>query len=114
PHQPPPYGRIAARTPSGPGAAVLSQQIAPRLNAKTGSTLNVLARGMTLALRVAGIAASTSDQAPALFVTDVRAQALLGRPGQVDTVAVYPGRGTPATALAHRITTALPSRRAAA
>src|SRR5215468_8921383 len=104
-----PYRLIAGRKPSGPGEAVLSQQIATRLNAKTGSTLNVLARGMTLALRVAGIAASTSDQAPALFVTDVRAQALLGRPGQVDTVAVYPGRGTAATALAQRITAALPA-----
>src|SRR5262245_64810488 len=104
-----PYRLIAGRKPSGPGEAVLSQQLAGRLNAKTGSTLNVLARGTTVALRVAGIAASASDQAPALFVTDARAQALLGRPGQADTIAVYPRPATAATALAQRITAALPA-----
>src|SRR5262249_58488456 len=77
-------------------------------SAKTSSMLNVLARGMTLALRVTGIAAPRSDQAPTLFVTDARAQALLGRPGQADTIAVYPRPTTAATAVAHRITAALP------
>src|SRR5262249_12010693 len=93
----------------GPGEVVLSQQIAGRLDLKTGSILNVLVRGMTLALRVAGIAASTSDQAPTLFLTDSRAQALLGRPGLVDTIAVYPDRGTATTAVDQRLTSVLPA-----
>src|SRR5262249_42049233 len=107
-----PYRLITGRKPSGPGEVVLSRQIAGRLDLNTGSRLAVLVRGMTLALRVAGIAASTSDQAPALFVTNARAQALLGRPSQVDTVAVYPGRGTATTAVAQRITAVLPAGRA--
>src|SRR5215472_9319395 len=104
-----PYRLIAGRKPCGPGDVVLSQQLAGRLSAKTGSMLNVLARGMTLALRVAGIAAPGSDQAPALFVTDARARALLGRPGQVDTIAVYPRPAAAATAVAQRITAVLPA-----
>src|SRR5262249_44546908 len=98
-----PYRLIAGRKSSGPGEVVLSQQIAGRLDINVGSRLAVLARGMTLALRVTGIAASKPDQAPTLFFTDARAQALLGRPGQVDTIAVYPGRGTAATVVAQRI-----------
>src|SRR5262245_57838084 len=47
-----PYRLIAGRKPSGPGDVVLSQQLATRLNAKTSSTLSVLTRGTTLALRV--------------------------------------------------------------
>src|SRR5262249_42639549 len=109
-----PYRLITGRKPSGPGEVVLSQQIASRLGLHTGSMLAVLARGMTQALRVAGIAASASDQAPALFLTDARARALLGRPGQVDMVAVYPGRGTATTAVAQRITAAPPARGALA
>src|SRR5215468_3745168 len=104
-----PYRLTAGRKPSGPGDVVLSQQLAGRLSAKTGSMLNVLARGMTLALRVAGIAAPASDQAPALFVTDARARALLGRPGQADTIAVYPRPAAAATAVAQRITAVLPA-----
>jgi putative ABC transport system permease protein len=86
-----PYRLIAGQKPSGPGEAVLGRPLATRLNAKTGSTLNALARGMTLALRVTGIAAPGAGQAPAMFVTDARGRALLGRPGQADTIAVYPG-----------------------
>ncbi|HKA94806.1 MAG TPA: ABC transporter permease [Streptosporangiaceae bacterium] len=104
-----PYRLIAGRKSSGPGEVVLSQQIAGRLDINAGSRLAVLARGMTLALRVTGIAASKPDQAPTLFFTDARAQALLGRPGQVDTIAVYPGRGTAATVAAQRITAVLPA-----
>src|SRR5215831_12476252 len=103
-----PYRLIAGRKPSGPADVVLSQQLATRLNAKTGSTLNVLARGTAVALRVTGIAAPASDQAPALFVTDARARALLGRPGQADTIAVYPRPAAAATAVAQRITAVLP------
>src|SRR5215468_10209733 len=103
-----PYRLIAGRKPSGPADVVLSQQLATRLNAKTGSTLNVLARGTTVALRVTGIAEPGSSQTPALFVADARAQALLGRPGQADTIAVYPRPATAATTVAQRITAALP------
>src|SRR5262249_35189346 len=103
-----PYRLIAGRKPSRPADAALSQQLATRLNAKTGSTLNVLARGTTVALRVTGIAEPGSSQTPAMFVTDPRAQALLGRPGQANTIAVYPRPATAATTVAQRITAALP------
>jgi putative ABC transport system permease protein len=104
-----PFRLISGRAPTAAGDVVIDRRTAARLHLAAGRPLRVLARGSVVALRVSGIAAAASAQAPALFVTDARAQALLGRPGQVDTVAVYPDRGVPASRLARRITAALPA-----
>jgi putative ABC transport system permease protein len=104
-----PYRLISGRAPAAPGDVVVDRRTAARLHLAAGRPLSVIAGGTAVALRVSGIAGAASAQAPALFVTDARAQALLGRPGQVDTVAVYPGRGVTAAGLARRITAALPA-----
>jgi putative ABC transport system permease protein len=104
-----PYRLISGRAPAAPGDVVVDRRTAARLHLAAGRPLRVIARGTVVALRVAGIAGAASAQPPAMFVTDARAQALLGRPGQVDTLAVYPDRGVTAARLARRITAALPA-----
>src|SRR5262249_25475223 len=66
------------------------------------------ARGSVTSLRMVGIARATTSQPSAMFVTDTSARALLGRPGRVDSIAVYPSRGSSAGAVAQRLTAALP------
>jgi putative ABC transport system permease protein len=104
-----PYRLISGRAPAAPGDVVVDRGTAARLHLADGRPLRVIARGTVVALRVSGIAGAGSAQAPAMFVTDARAQALLGRPGQADTLAVYPDRGVTAARLAGRITAALPA-----
>jgi putative ABC transport system permease protein len=108
-----PYRLVSGREPAAPHEVVVDQTLAARLHLAAGRALSVLARGTPLSLRVVGIvaaASAASAQAPAVFVTDGRAQALLGTPGQVDTIAAYPDRATPATAVARRIMSVLAHR----
>lgn len=105
-----PYRLISGHEPTAPDDVVIDRGLAGRLNVGAGSALDVLVRGTTVSLRVVGIAAAVSAQAPAMFVTDQRAQALLGRPGQVDTIAVFPDRTTATATVAQRITAALSHR----
>src|SRR5262249_44727206 len=100
---------IAGRSPAGPDDVVVSQQVAGQAGVKAGGLLTVAVQGTALTLRVAGVAAPGDSQQPAVFFTDARAQALLGRPGQVDTIAVYPDAGTAVDTVAKRVTAALPA-----
>jgi putative ABC transport system permease protein len=104
-----PYRLVDGRAPSAPDDVVVDRRLAGRLNLTVGGSLNVLARGTRASLRVAGIAASASSQKPAMFVTDARAQSLLDRAGQVDTVAVYPDSATAASTVAQRLRATLPN-----
>jgi hypothetical protein len=67
----------------------------------------VLASGTSLVLRVVGIAAARTAQAPTLFVTDARAASLLSQPGRIDALAVYPAGSTATGTLADRLSVAL-------
>ncbi|MBO0787527.1 MAG: ABC transporter permease, partial [Actinobacteria bacterium] len=102
-----PYRLVSGRPPAAPGDVVLSAGLSARMHLRAGGALPVAVRGTAVRLRVTGVAAAASGQAPALFVTDARAQALLGRPGQAGTIAVYPDRGTAPAVLAARIRAAL-------
>lgn len=102
-----PYRLVSGRPPAAPGDVVLPAGLAARMRLQAGGALSVAVRGTAVPLRVTGVAAAAAGQEPALFVTDARARALLGRPGQADTIAVYPDRGTAPAALAARIRTAL-------
>ncbi|MGH3171591.1 MAG: ABC transporter permease, partial [Trebonia sp.] len=101
-----PYRLIGGHEPTAPDDVVIDRGLAGRLNAWPGSTLDVLAHGTTVSLRVVGIAAAPA-QTSTMFFTDQRAQALLGRPGQVDTIAVFPDSTTSTATVAQRITAAL-------
>ncbi len=103
-----PYRLVAGRPPSAPGDVVLDQRLADRLHLTTNSILNAQAFRTVTSWRVSGIARANTTQAPAVFVTDARAQALLGHAGLVDSIAVYPSPGSAASAVAQRITAALP------
>jgi putative ABC transport system permease protein len=104
-----PYRLVSGTPPAAAGDVVVDRRTAARLGLSDGRTLTVLARGARVVLRVSGIAAATAAQAPALFLTDDRAQALSARPGQADTVAVFPGPGVTVPRLARRISAALPA-----
>jgi putative ABC transport system permease protein len=86
-----PFRLISGRAPTAAGDVVIDRRTAARLHLAAGRPLRVLARGSVVALRVSGIAAAASAQAPALFVTDARAQALLGRPGWPSACSRWPG-----------------------
>lgn len=103
-----PYRLVAGRPPSAPGDVVLDQRLADRLHLTTNSILTAQAQGIPASWRVSGIAKAGTAQAPAVFVTDTRAQALLGHPGRVDSIAVYASPGASATAVAGRLRAALP------
>jgi putative ABC transport system permease protein len=89
---------------------VLDQRLADRLHLNTNNILNAQAGGTVTAWRVVGLAKPepATAQAPAVFVTDTRAQALLGHAGRVDSIAVYPSPGSADSTVADRITAALP------
>lgn len=103
-----PFRLVSGRAPAAPGDVVLDRRLADRLDLTTDSTVNAQVRGAVISLRVVGVANAATSQAPAIFVTDASAQTLLGHPGQVDTLAVYPSRGATVSALADRITAAVP------
>jgi putative ABC transport system permease protein len=102
-----PYRLAAGRAPAAPGEVVLDQRLADRLRLSPNSILNAQAGGTVTAWRVVGLAKTATAQAPAVFVTDTSAQALLGHVGRVDSIAVYPSRGSAVSAVAGRITGAL-------
>jgi putative ABC transport system permease protein len=103
-----PYRLVSGHAPEAPGDVVLDRRLADQLHLTTNATLAAQARAAVVSLRVVGIAGAATSQAPAIFLTDARAQALLGHPGQVDSLAVYPSRGVTARPLADRIAAALP------
>jgi putative ABC transport system permease protein len=105
-----PFRLVEGRAPQAAGDVVLDQGLARRLDVRVGADVPVLSSGMSLSLRVVGIAAASTDQAPTLFVTDARAASLLGQPGRTDAVAVYPAGSTATGTLADRISAALRGR----
>lgn len=103
-----PYRLASGRAPAAPGDVVLDQRLADRLRLSTNSILHAQAGGTVTAWRVVGLAKPATAQAPAVFVTGTRAQALLGHAGRVDSIAVYPSSGSADSTVADRIRAALP------
>jgi putative ABC transport system permease protein len=102
-----PFRLVAGRAPKAAGDVVLDQGLARRLDVQVGADVPVLASGTSLVLRVVGIAAARTTQAPTLFVTDARAASLLSQPGRIDALAVYPAGSTATGTLADRLSVAL-------
>lgn len=93
--------------PRGAGEAALDARLADRLGVRTGAELRLTAGGSTETFRVTGVVRTTTGTSDAVYVTDTEAGRLLGRPGQADSVAVFPAPGVSPGALADRIETAL-------
>ena len=93
-----PYRLTTGHAPTGAGEVVLDTTLADRSGTVPGGTIRIQAPSGLETFQVVGTVAATPNLPSALFFTDAEAQALLGRPGQVDSIAlrtrpgVDPGR----------------------
>ncbi|MFF8729223.1 FtsX-like permease family protein [Streptomyces sp. NPDC015171] len=99
-----PYTLAAGSSPVTGGEAVLDKELAERVGARPGSSVDIVVQGATRRFQVTGIAEQHGGHNPdaAVFFTDDEARALAG--GRIDSIAVLPepGAGTGAVADAVR------------
>ncbi|MFE0171834.1 FtsX-like permease family protein [Streptomyces sp. NPDC059002] len=82
------------RAPSGAGQVALDERLARSLDAKPGDKLRLAVAGGTENVTVTGIARPVEGASAAVYFADDEARRLLGRPGQVDSIAVVAASGT--------------------
>lgn len=103
-----PYRLTAGHAPTGPGEAVLDTALAARLGSLPGGTIRVQAPSGLNTFHVVGTVATTPSLPSAVFFTDPEAQALLGRPGQVDSIALRTAPGADRARVADQIRSLIP------
>ncbi|MEW1719151.1 FtsX-like permease family protein [Streptomyces sp. NPDC093109] len=104
-------GPASGREPAGAGQVALDRRAAQRLGVTRGDRLRLAVAGGSREVVVSGITEPVEGAASAVYFTDDEARRLMGRPDQVDSVAVVPAPGTSPAALAERIAKALENRR---
>ena len=103
-----PYRLTAGHAPTGPGEIVMDTALATRAGAVPGSTIRVQAPTGLDTFQVVGTVAAAPNLPSALFFTDPEAQALLGRPGQADSIALRTRPGVDPGRLAAQIRSLIP------
>jgi putative ABC transport system permease protein len=103
-----PYRLTAGHAPTGPREVVLDSALAAHAGALPGSTIRVQAPAGLDTFQVVGTVAATPNLPSALFFTDTEAQALLGRPGQVDSVALRTRPGADPARVAAQVRALIP------
>lgn len=103
---------VAGTAPDGPGQVVLGARVAAATGDHVGDRVTVAVAGRATDFRISGVLAGPAV-GNALFYTDAEADTLLGRPGDVDSVAVLPVGGTDVASLDVRISLALAGTRTA-
>lgn len=101
---------VAGTAPDGPGQVVLGAQVAAAAGGHVGDRVTIAVAGRATDFRISGVLAGPAV-GNALFYTDAAADTLLGRPSEVDSVAVLPGGGTDVEGLRARISSALAGTR---
>ncbi|MFE5242637.1 MULTISPECIES: ABC transporter permease [unclassified Streptomyces] len=100
-------GPASGREPAGAGQVALDEDTARRLGAEQGDRLRFAVAGGSREFTVSGTVRPVEGAAGAVYFADDEARRLMGRPDQVDSIAVVPAKGTSPAVLAERIGRAL-------
>ncbi|MEU9361635.1 FtsX-like permease family protein [Streptomyces sp. NPDC048301] len=100
-------GPASGREPAGAGQVALDERVARSLDAAPGDRLRFAVAGGSREVTVSGTVEPVEGADAAVYFTDEEARRLMGRPDQVDSVAVVPTEGTSPAALAERVGKAL-------
>ncbi|MFE1322138.1 FtsX-like permease family protein [Kitasatospora phosalacinea] len=87
------YAPREGAAPGAPDEVLLDEALARRLGVHAGDTVQLAVAGSRQGFRVSGVAAGSAVTTSAFYFSDRQAGVLLGRPDQVDSIAVVPSAG---------------------
>ncbi|MFJ8860110.1 ABC transporter permease [Streptomyces sp. NPDC102451] len=100
-------GPASGKAPAGAEQVALDRRAAQRLGVQPGDRLRLAVAGGSREVTVSGTTEPVDGAASAVYFADDEARRLMGRPDQVDSIAVVPAPGTSPGELAERIGKAL-------
>jgi putative ABC transport system permease protein len=101
---------VAGAAPDGDGEVVIDRATARAAGLGPGDRVTLVLPAGEREFRVSGVARTSRATDPAAWFADAAAPALAGHPGRADAIAVLPGDGTGAEALAGAVREAVGDR----